>query len=56
MDIVVGVRDLCVAHIRTQVGEHSVQIFAFTHPVVQSVGSKSMTEVIKTWSALASLE
>lgn len=28
--------------------KHSVQVFALVHPVIQPVGSKSMTKIIKT--------
>ena len=48
MNVVIGVRELRMAHVRTQIGNHNVQIFALVHPVVQPVGGKSMTKVIKT--------
>ena len=48
MNVVIGVRELCMAHVRAQIGNHNVQIFALVHPVVQPVGCKSMTKVIKT--------
>ena len=32
MDVVVRVRELCVAHVCTQIGQHGVQVFALTHP------------------------
>lgn len=53
MNVVIGVRELRMAHVRAQIGKHNVQIFALVHPVVQPVGGKSMTKVIKTRGALA---
>lgn len=44
MDVVVSVRELCVAHVCTQIGQHGVQVFALTHPAIQPVGSESMTK------------
>ena len=54
MDVVVSVRELCVAHVCTQIGQHGVQVFALTHPAIQPVGSESMTKIIKTRGTAAS--
>ena len=47
MNVVIGVRELRMAHVRAQIGNHNVQIFALVHPVVQPVGGKSVAKRVK---------
>ena len=51
MNVIVGIRELRMSHIRAQVRKHSIQILAITHPMIQPVGCKSVTEVMKLHAA-----
>ena len=47
MNVIVGIRELRMSHIRAQVRKHSIQILAITHPMIQPVGCKSVPKLVE---------
>ena len=54
MNVVIGVRELRMSHVRAQIRKHGIQILTLTHPMIQTVGCKSVAKIIKAWGTTPS--